>query len=42
MFGIGDLIVHPMHGAGVIDDVIQEKVAGAIKEFLNIVIFYFS
>ena len=33
MFGIGDLIVHPMHGAGVIDDVIQEKVAGAIKEY---------
>lgn len=33
MFGIGDLIVHPMHGAGVIDDVIQEKVAGVTKEY---------
>ncbi len=33
MFQIGDLIVHPMHGAGVIDDVIQEKVAGKLKEY---------
>ena len=33
MFGIGDLIVHPMHGAGVVDDVIQEKVAGSTKEY---------
>ena len=31
MFQIGDLIVHPMHGAGVIDDVVQEKVAGKVK-----------
>lgn len=33
MFGIGDLIVHPMHGAGIIDDVVQEKVAGVTKEY---------
>ena len=33
MFGIGDLIVHPMHGAGVVDDVVQEKVAGRTKEY---------
>ena len=33
MFWIGDLIVHPMHGAGVIDDVVQEKVAGSTKEY---------
>ena len=33
MFGIGDLIVHPMHGAGVVDDVVQEKVAGSTKEY---------
>ena len=33
MFQIGDLIVHPMHGAGVIDDVIHEKVAGTTKEY---------
>lgn len=33
MFSIGDLVVHPMHGAGVIDDIIQEKVAGTTKEY---------
>ena len=33
MLWIGDLIVHPMHGAGVIDDVVQEKVAGSTKEY---------
>ena len=32
MFQIGDLIVHPMHGAGVIDDVVKEKVAGTVQE----------
>ena len=24
MFSIGDLVVHPMHGAGVIDDIVKE------------------
>ena len=33
MFSIGDLVVHPMHGAGVIDNIIQEKVAGVTKEY---------
>ena len=33
MFRIGDLVVHPMHGAGVIDDIVQEKVAGVSKEY---------
>lgn len=33
MFSIGDLIVHPMHGAGVIEDIIQEKVAGVLQEY---------
>ena len=33
MFNIGDLIVHPMHGAGVIDDIVREKVAGMIQEY---------
>lgn len=33
MYQIGDQVVHPMHGAGVIDDVVQEKVAGATKEY---------
>lgn len=33
MFSIGDLVVHPMHGAGVIDDIVQEKVSGTTKEY---------
>lgn len=33
MFSIGDLVVHPMHGAGVIADIVQEKVAGVTKEY---------
>ena len=33
MFSIGDLVVHPMHGAGVIDDIVREKVAGAAQEY---------
>ena len=33
MFSIGDLVVHPMHGAGVIDDIVQERVAGTTKEY---------
>ena len=33
MFSIGDLVEHPMHGAGVIDDIVQEKVAGVMKEY---------
>ena len=33
MFNIGDLVVHPMHGAGVIDDIVREKVTGSEKEY---------
>lgn len=33
MFRIGDLVVHPMHGAGVIDSIVQERVAGATQEY---------
>lgn len=33
MFSIGDLAVHPMHGAGVIDDIVEEKVAGVIQSY---------
>ena len=33
MFRIGDLVVHPMHGAGVIDDIVQEKISGVTKEY---------
>lgn len=33
MFSIGDQVVHPMHGAGVIDDIVQEKVAGITQDY---------
>ena len=33
MFSVGDLVVHPMHGAGVIDAIIQEKVAGNVQDY---------
>ncbi len=33
MFSIGDLVVHPMHGAGVIDSIVQEKIAGVIQDY---------
>ena len=28
MYGVGDKVVHPMHGAGVIDGITQEKLNG--------------
>ena len=28
MFSIGDMIVHPMHGAGVIDSIVEQRVSG--------------
>lgn len=33
MFQVGNLVVHPMHGAGVIDDIVRERVAGEWKEY---------
>ena len=33
MFSVGDLVVHPMHGAGVIDAVVQEKVMGSLRDY---------
>lgn len=33
MFRIGDLVAHPMHGAGVIDAIVQEKVAGNTEDY---------
>lgn len=33
MFRIGDLVVHPMHGAGVIDAIVREKVSGSEQEY---------
>ncbi|MEG0321354.1 MAG: CarD family transcriptional regulator [Oscillospiraceae bacterium] len=33
MFQIGDKIVHPMHGAGIIDAIIQKKVNGITRDY---------
>ncbi|MBP1737614.1 MAG: CarD-like transcriptional regulator [Oscillospiraceae bacterium] len=33
MFQIGDKIVHPMHGAGVIDAIVRKKVSGVTRDY---------
>ena len=33
MFQIGDKVVHPMHGGGVIDSIVQRKVDGIVREY---------
>ena len=33
MYQIGDKIVHPMHGAGVIESIVEEKISGALIPF---------
>ncbi len=33
MFLIGDKILHPMHGAGVIDEIVTQKVSGVTREY---------
>lgn len=35
MFQIGDKIVHPMHGAGVIDDIVERKVNGVTRSYYS-------
>ena len=33
MFQIGDKVVHPMHGAGVIDGIVTEKIGSAVQDY---------
>ena len=33
MFQVGDKIVHPMHGAGVVDSIVTKKVNGVIRDY---------
>ena len=33
MFTIGERVVHPIHGAGIIDDIVQERIAGKLQEY---------
>ena len=36
MFQVGDKIVHPMHGAGVVDSIVQKKVNGVVREYYTL------
>lgn len=33
MFSVGDRIVHPMHGAGVIDNIVEKKINGISRNY---------
>lgn len=33
MFQVGDKIVHPMHGAGIVDGIVQKKLNGVVREY---------
>lgn len=33
MFQVGDKIVHPMHGAGVIDGIVEKKLNGVVRSY---------
>ena len=36
MFQVGDKIVHPMHGAGIVDSIVQKKVNGVVREYYTL------
>ena len=36
MFRIGDKIVHPMHGAGIVDGIVQKKVNGVLRDYYTL------
>ena len=36
LFQIGDKVAHPMHGAGVIDSIVQRRVAGQVQEYYQL------
>ena len=33
MFQVGDKIVHPMHGAGIVESIVQQRVNGVMKDY---------
>lgn len=33
MYKVGDKIVHPMHGAGVIDEIVSQKINGVLRDY---------
>lgn len=36
MFQVGDKIVHPMHGAGVINGIVEKKVNGVVRSYYEL------
>lgn len=36
LFQIGDKVAHPMHGAGVVDSIVQRRVAGQVQEYYQL------
>ena len=36
MFQIGDKIVHPMHGAGIIESIVTQKVNGVVRDYYSL------
>ena len=36
MFQVGDKIVHPMHGAGVVDEIVTQKVDGVLRDYYSL------
>ena len=36
MYQIGDKIVHPMHGAGIIDNIVRKKMNGVTRDYYNL------
>jgi len=36
MFQVGDKIVHPMHGAGVVDGIVERKVNGVVRSYYEL------
>ena len=33
MFQVGDKVVHPMHGAGTVESIVQKKVDGVVRDY---------
>lgn len=36
MFQVGDKIVHPMHGAGIIESIVTQKVNGVVRDYYSL------
>ena len=36
MFQVGDKVVHPMHGAGIVESIVQKKVNGMVRDYYTL------